>query len=1647
MRGLPPYLSRWIAGQFNKDCSVIKANEFFTTEAFNSMAHEIYNKMMGLEAYRENYSPVHPGPFVRIYTENNNDDSLEPNSPGNRHAVGDTFIKLENITTEDNAHYSVEHIYRPGYKHGETCDNPIRVSVGPGDPSFLNPFAFFAVSFAEGEEEYVVIELIAEEYVRRYQKSVQIVLRYEPDSAYDDKHQLFRGNEFHEVVENEERHRSTFYIYKFGKDITIGNFINALNDYEEEGEHIFSAGGRGNGDYTTLSGKALVEQFNFYNTDDPSTLETTTKILRFIPPKPSIKILSPESFFDSYFNQTSDPENDNFSILSYIENDILPKTFLNTGVYGFLLRAEYDCAGYQTFYSTVKKDNNPILAYIPNKKKADHYLVDETSTEDPMGNPPSWFIHSNKVIVDNYASSIDMDLNYLFVPFIEVTDHSASFFGGKSLSLDRLLDVDYVNISSPGEHIPELLASIVRYDCAEDVEQHYSKLNNIFNVIKGFLDYNPTDSLTDQESTLLRTTEFTSGLMWYLNTVVIIDRSLAGDTVNEEDSIEVLNMYPTIEAAHENGALTSNKLIIILSGDPTRASEESSVDIYRLQPQVLPKLNVGLKFMVLTPKPVEGTVYPANHSLFTLQGASPGSVTFWVKKPEALTTMGPHPIACGHEFVLSDTVEYAIEDMETWDEGVIYEPALFGVKASSVSVYAISNYLSTHRHTYMSLLIDNTNTLGNLQISNDSKVIPEDPFTLIDIDFIRSSNSSFLSAEIGTGKSGNLIQYLGKDYRFHKGSGIDNFSNDFLIVPITFIHTRLRTSCCVLTLDPSYVVSGETNSGTLFLYGSKINSGPVGKLSHTIASVTLSNLGSNQTVFENALESKGGKDTLIGFIGENGYLEGDPDSIIPFSDGYFNTTLRLNFYDPRGVTIAEGRDKSRFGALIQVRGLVKDSNIAVEIYDAENSSSITILDRFPGDSEDTEYEFGEGAWHSFDPDIFLYSTEAENRFPYRFLFLDCGVDKIPVMGSGIHVLEDHRGGLLRSTNLTVSLHKDCALEELKAVTIEGVSVFAQEYAPRFFQSRMFQRSPYIFYFGDQHPLFATWGMECSDHVTLNLKSLPLPEELSFIDYPDMPIKFKHDIHMGGDTTIEYPRVKEVQTGPLAGLIPLNGRGNFTIISGLKFSSITNDNMRIETKRTVRRIVPAWPIHNHHKVTGVNLLENTRNTTVNIRKLNTESPNHLGMHAYKELTTALYWNQDTFRGFSLITASLPFSDNLNVGTELNIALWATQDRCSRITGLHNGKVNITYSCRSYSLPAELRISSYYTDFGYAEICTNTDETEKDTFYIYNKEVESEGQIVVSSHAFDFPETPVLFMSNVQSSDIKIYPVIPTTGHPSVPHGLAKGFGLLFMDPSLRNLHNTISQSYNFAEGSFRIESDNYVTTGLPTVQQLDYDSPLLEFANRPIRIALGGNFWTHFTWGSEETESIQVITMPASGNKLNCMASRVNLVQGAYNHIRGFVYDFFTKKDLAVLPHRLRVPDFAFRPYSPHIGNKWYPELNNLILGGYNTDACVVRMYLSKLYRYIAFILEEDRTTTHTFTNSYWDQLIPQDFLSDSNDCDLKVIPLAQHLNNDVPHNHTPGGFIYLPIDFMDSVFSSLVPFEGFEMPPIVPPVWGDPTDP
>lgn len=640
--------------------------------------------------------------------------------------------------------------------------------------------------------------------------------------------------------------------------------------------------------------------------------------------------------------------------------------------------------------------------------------------------------------------------------------------------------------------------------------------------------------------------------------------------------------------------------------------------------------------------------------------------------------------------------------------------------------------------------------------------------------------------------------------------------------------------------------------------------------------------------------------------------------------------LTFNFEDRRLMSDVpapfdyETRDKSKIRTVIAVTGRVRNCDLFLRITDNYNV--------YPWASPDKEWAsagnvtvYPAGTWQAFDPDILLGGNAPEitladvtGVFPDVFTFIDCG-------------LRDSRiTGYLTNCKFTVALYDDAVYQEPWRVKFNGDGTLAstQPYYRlnrMFFSSRLFRKSPYIFYFGSSSLPYFTAPCDGSEYATHTFRGIQSSEvDFSIISGSAGWDAATKTVAPGNTSTKTRICLGPVSTEPWGNVFSDDEAVNdsyfpctatFTFIAGLAKSKITLDDVFVVP--TVKGVHWGFPevgnyVNDCDSVgSGFALFSIISDTDISIGTLDTtfryvDEWKYAG-NDYNGFTA----EYEKGNGFMLFTA--PAYRNrasgtyrltkVNVNNKLRVGLWVTSLCVSGIHGLDDSEVSINYSFETYTdiyqytsqlsedqgdslRPAELDAPPAYASvrrpasWGSAYYGGNG---QGDVGALYSG---------VGFTLLDYNPTryravsllPIFYLAGVNSCNIRL--VAAPTGRfvSGLSAALYKytdaGTGHDWQkELRVRDTSQTLFDTPVLTEGHGAFPNA-CPTPDLAT----GGDTGVYPSVRRFLRVAVGYvMIWAD--GGSPTAEYSEIIS--SCSNKIHCMASRVNIVSGVFNHVTGW----------------------------------------------------------------------------------------------------------------------------------------------------------------
>lgn len=1155
-------------GSFTEDCSKITPAGSYSSASINAMGSSLYDRIEEHRRILSEFNPGGPGVSGKILRISGDTDG--------KAAATDCFLKF----TDYNSVPGSENIEVAQVSSaGAAVTDAIALLYGTGDRSMPSvPYAYFSTDLSEGQESFVLIKHIRDAELLRYTRDLGLVLQYIPDASYADIIEIFSGSAFSEIKDGTAETRKTFYTLKFGSNIKASAVIAALNSYTEEGVSVFAASAQSAG---TFSDEDMITLFDFYT---GAVLTNTTVVLKFTGTCPGFVLSSPQTFFEKYFN-TADT---GLNVLSYGITGTT-KRFLNPGTYGFLIRGSGK-AGSELEESLLTADDNYSFLYIPNRKSDDHFIPEGSDTGVPL-----WFSASNPVYTENHVSTVDLDTDFFFLPFCEVTDKSVEFMSGFSIDIDIIQEPEIANVSHPGCYRPEMKSSRVRHDIKTTTDTWYTQMSELFDKFKTHLSYAPGTGLTENESILKRMSEFILGTAWYINRLVVIDPALS----EAKPSFPSINVFRTLQDADGAGVLKPLTTVLFIGSndDGTDIDNIRKAAVVDIPYDFMARLS-GIRFAALAV--AKDHSYTAAETGFSLEGSSAVTNLTVLWHPDPATGIADDLDFSG---VYRTDLYVDISNDESSDDGVPNGWSAVYMQRSKFNWLKLFFVKDTPDLPEYGLMFAAgiTNSVIYLQmaegtLSYDGTTYNRSSIGYTEIGYIDRS----IFGEVDPTSSGieKLSIVQDQDSLVTVGAGLNpNFIRN-TVVYLPFL--------CILPA--------------------------IGKLYQTDLTYRQCLLPSDYASGHAMLDRM--TNNIIVLEGKEGSVYNTSDII--YQPASFNLKL-----DIQQVAGTETRDKSVIRSLIHVDGLISNADIIFTIIDTSVTKSAGAISY---------------AWHTFNKEHFLPGGITE--FPNTFLFLDCGLYATNTGSAGSWVTT--RQGRMTDTNLRIVFDEYSAVDDWNRQL--------------FFASDLFQKSPYIFYFGDLHPKWAFYNRRLSTKVNLSFE-LPLITDQSTLTTTETPLLLKHQ--WGSSGGVSYPILPSV-----AGSTEdtFNWQASKMFIAGLKESEIIIPVMRVIPVKVGEDAVYASP-GSAEKYSSLNLFEDITATVCRIGYLDCSYPTE-GAVDYdgQDLLDGISGTHSWYgpgRGICLITASYPTLPRLNLKAEVYIGRMLTRAEKMACVGLEGGVIDINY----------------------------------------------------------------------------------------------------------------------------------------------------------------------------------------------------------------------------------------------------------------------------------------------------------------------------------------------------------------------------------
>ena len=719
--------------------------------------------------------------------------------------------------------------------------------------------------------------------------------------------------------------------------------------------------------------------------------------------------------------------------------------------------------------------------------------------------------------------------------------------------------------------------------------------------------------------------------------------------------------------------------------------------------------------------------------------------------------------------------------------------------------------------------------------------------------------------------------------------------------------------------------------------------------------------------------------------------------------------------------------RRNFKSFIYLDSSVTDCKLTFAIADSANQ-----WDWYPPNSNSSNPDapkYEKGRWQAFDPDLFLpvapwVSSEMKGKdpdnWPSNFRFIDSG-----------WASSSKRDTVFTDCEIVIDQAKDAEYWMPSTVmrrSNNNTEPYVIKYLPynMFFASRLFRRSSNIFYFAAQAATFwqnaeARSHISCASGVTLTFRQGRTP----------------YAADSSSDYTLPKSLLWRVNMEDIDGYRSESSVSNYYLhwktavfISGLRNSSVHIPDMKIVTVNRKTTTVSNLRSSSQTKArladgTGIALFSGVSGSTLKIDYLDTRYPlvdewkyianAYPALNGYEAIlnstapssatlnTPIAYWAEPS-NGFMLFTYPEAWGQaeivpmRCNVNNSLEIGVWSTRTQLSGIHGLHSSSVKIAYDFTTQTF--DLRMFSIApgdtwangedhtknSQYNYESLTVSDDTVKhKGSWYLaaqrpcYWTQLQSDpgsAYTVQISNSTDYkaflPCTPLFYLSEVYNCQVDLN-VAAMTGYPVVSSSTLKNNDYTAACiPSY-----TLNQSLSGRRKLRQLFSNALynITGALPHAGQSNArdSDPLKDFnARRALRVSLGFQIQT-----PARTTSVTSVklTAAASCNNVFGAFSRVNIVSGAYNCVRGWCYElvptcvsdsgsttyYFTpydNTDLYPIPDRedkwlyTKTPEGGASPIGPNLGSArklWTLDNNISYASGEADQETQLCSTLSSLY--------------------------------------------------------------------------------------------------
>ena len=531
MQGQYKGQTRDLKGRYDADGKPIQNGEGQDSAAQNRPVTTLYDIVLQDLKFRQQNMTKGLIGNIRMYLNKTPQAPLDakPNQ------LRDIFFKFWNDTTTGRISvYAVD----PD-DPGSPLNLPVHIVFGPGDVSATRPFMLLTLLQSPTPTSMAAMR------IRPYEGTDAII----PPASYMHKDiQVIienKGSDWPPLTvetRNEEPFRigtETFY-QKFriscSPDATIEQVKNAINSIKWESITVFQADILGD----VMAGIKVSDVI----------ADVDAVILRYIPVNPTVRVNGMnENFFQRFFNAAGTSVK--HSVLKYtVAGDVA--YFDNPGVYGFVFRrTDYKGTAYD--YEMTELRGMMRMEYLSSSKsfiRIPNHVGPDSMSGGADGYAPLWYANDNPLFNGtSELTSVELDTELVFVPFIEVTDQVAVFATGFTLDLNNFRAIEayktlvsgmYHNMSDPTQGSRSVESQILFDSNAFTNAAYYQRLEALYRRLW----LQNSDPMPTTASALEVWEKFKFGAVKYTRDVVIIDTA-----VTDSAALRDCRIYSSLSAA------------------------------------------------------------------------------------------------------------------------------------------------------------------------------------------------------------------------------------------------------------------------------------------------------------------------------------------------------------------------------------------------------------------------------------------------------------------------------------------------------------------------------------------------------------------------------------------------------------------------------------------------------------------------------------------------------------------------------------------------------------------------------------------------------------------------------------------------------------------------------------------------------------------------------------------------------------------------------------------------------------------------------------------------------------------------------------------------------------------------------------------